>query len=121
PSSIASSPVTQSLTLSPFRTLLFGTLTSLLSIYLKLFILLAHSFSTIIMGDFNLPHLLSDPPRELSSRDILVSASYFDRAIDLDCSLLNVLRIFIQFLFDSSSHLGILDISFANSAVSSFF
>src|SRR5205807_2418937 len=81
----------------------------------------SHSFPTITLGDFNLHHPLLDPLRELSSQDISVSAPYFDRAADLGFSLLNVPGIFIRFPFDSSTRLGVLDISFANPAVALFF
>src|SRR5437588_7875979 len=80
-----------------------------------------HSFPTITMGDFNLHHPLLDPLRELSSQDISVSASYFDRAADLGFSLLNVPGIFTRFPFDSSTRPGVLDISFANPAAAPFF
>src|SRR5205807_9450032 len=73
------------------------------------------------IGDFNLHHPLPDPLRELSSQDISVSASYFDRAVDLRFSLLNVPGIFTRFPFDPSSRPGILDISFANPAAAPFF
>src|SRR5437868_6256283 len=74
----------------------------------------AHSFPTVTMGDFNLHLPLPDPLRELSSQDISVSAPYFERAADLEYSLLNVPGIFTRFPFDSSSRPGVLDISFAN-------
>src|SRR5437879_584499 len=80
-----------------------------------------YPFPTITMGDFNQHHPLPDPVRELLSQDISVYASYFDRATDLDYSLLNIPGIFTQFPFDSSSRPRVLDISFANSATAPFF
>src|SRR5205807_8536918 len=50
----------------------------------------SHPFPAITMVDFNLHHPLPDPLRELSSQDISASAPYFNRAADLDFSLLNV-------------------------------
>src|SRR5205807_4339451 len=76
-----------------------------------------HSF--LLM--FNLHHPLSDPLRILSSQDISVSAPYFDRAVGLSFSLLNVLGIFNLFPFNSSSCPGVLDISFTNPAAALFF
>src|SRR5207302_9949758 len=80
-----------------------------------------HSFPTITMGDFNLHYPLPHPLHELSSQDISVSATYFERAADLSYSLLNIPGIFTYFQFDFSSRTGTLDISFSNPAAFPFF
>src|SRR5207302_2435816 len=48
-----------------------------------------HTFPTLVVGDFNIHHALSDPLRHISSNEFALSSPYFDRALDLGFSLVN--------------------------------
>ena len=48
-----------------------------------------HEFPTLVLGDLNIHHFISDPTRLLSGYDQFISSPYFDRASALLFSLLN--------------------------------
>jgi len=74
----------------------------------------------LVLGDFNLYHPLADPCRSLSEREFTISTRYFDAAFDAPYHLLNTPGVYTRFPFDTISRPSVLDLAFANTALSSF-
>jgi len=77
------------------------------------------SYPHLVLGDFNLHHPLADPCRSLSEREFTISARYFDAAFDIPYHLLNTPGVYPRFPFDIISRPSVLDLAFANTALSS--
>src|SRR5437660_6035325 len=73
-----------------------------------------HAFPTLVVGDFNIHHALSDPLTHISSNDFALSSPYFDRALDLGFTLINMPGVHTRFPFDLSSRPSVLDLAFTN-------
>ena len=78
------------------------------------------SYPHLVLGDFNLHHPLADPCRFLSERDFTIFTRYCDAAFEVLYHLLNTPRVYTRFPFDTISRPSILDLAFANTALSSF-
>jgi len=76
------------------------------------------SYPHLILGDFNLYHLLADPGHSLSEREFVISTRYFDAAFDVPYHLLNTPGVYTRFPFDIVSRPSVLDLAFANTALS---
>jgi len=77
------------------------------------------SYPHLGLGDFNLQYPLADPCRSLSEREFIISTRYFDAAFDVPYHLLNTRGVYTQFPFDTISRPSVLDLAFANTALSS--
>jgi len=73
----------------------------------------------LVLGDFNLHHALTEPCRSLSAREFIISSGYFDTAFDVPYHLLNTPKVYTLFPFDTTSQPSVLDLAFANTALSS--
>jgi len=78
------------------------------------------SYPHLVLGDFNLYHPVADPCRSLSERGFTISTRYFDAAFEVPYHLLNTLGVYTRFPFDTISRPSVLDLPFANIALSSF-
>jgi len=76
------------------------------------------SYPHLILGDFNLHHPLADPCRSLSEREFTISACYLDVAFDLPYDLLTTPGVYTRFLFDTTWRPSVLQLAFANTALS---
>jgi len=76
------------------------------------------SFPHLALGDFNLHHPLADPCRSLSEREFIMATHYFDAAFDVPHHLLNTPGVYTRFPFDTVSRPSVLDLAFANTALS---
>src|SRR5437588_6579359 len=74
----------------------------------------ANHFPTLVVGDFNVHHSISDPLRHLSSTEHAISPPYLDRALDLGYSLVNMPGVYTRYPFDLSTRPSVLDLAFAN-------
>jgi len=77
------------------------------------------SYPHLVLGDFNLHHPLADPCPSLSEREFIISTRYFDAAFDVPYHLLNTPGVYTRFRFDTVSRPSVLDLAFANTALSS--
>jgi len=77
------------------------------------------SYPHLVLGDFNLNHPLADPCHGLSEREFIISTRYFDATFDVRYHLLNTPGLYTRFPFDTISRPGVLDLAFANTALSS--
>jgi len=75
-------------------------------------------YPQLVLGDFNLHHPLADPCRSLSEREFIISTRYFDAAFDVPYHLLNTPGVYTRFPFDTISRPSVLDLAFANTALS---
>jgi len=80
-----------------------------------------HDFPSLVLGDLNIHHLISDPTRFLSGYYQFISSPYFDRASALLFSLLNTPGVYTRFPVTSNHRPAVLDLSFANSALLPYF
>jgi len=76
------------------------------------------SYPHLVLGDFSLHHPLADPCRSLSEREFITSMRYFDAAFDVPYHLLNTPGVYTWFPFDTISRPSVLDLAFANTALS---
>jgi len=76
------------------------------------------SYPHLVLGDFNLYYPLADPCRCLSERECIISARYLDAAFDIPYHLLNTPGVYTRFPFDTITRPSVLDLAFANTAVS---
>jgi len=76
------------------------------------------SYPHLVLGDFNLHHPLADPCHSLSEREFIISTRYFDAAFDVPYHFLNTPGVYTRFPFDTISRLSVLDLAFANTALS---
>jgi len=76
------------------------------------------SYPHLVSGDFNLHHPLADPCRSLSVREFTISARYLDVAFDVPYHVLNTPGVYTGFPFDTISRPSVLDLAFANTALS---
>jgi len=76
------------------------------------------SYPHLVLGDFNLHHLLADPCRSLSERKFIISTRYFDAAFDVPYYLLNTPGVYTRFPFDTILGPSVFDLAFANTALS---
>jgi len=72
----------------------------------------------LVLGAFNLHHLLADPCRSLSEREFIICTRYFDAAFDVPYHLLNTPWVYTRFPFDTITRPSVLDLAFANTALS---
>jgi len=77
------------------------------------------SYPHLVLGDFKLHHPLADPCRSLSEREFTVSTRYFDAGFDVPYHLLNTPGVYTRFPFDTILRPSVLDLAFANTALSS--
>jgi len=68
----------------------------------------------LVAGDFNIHNVATDPTRLLSSGEENESAAYFDRASDLDFTILNTPGIYTRFPFSGTHRPSTIDLAFAN-------
>jgi len=78
------------------------------------------SYPQLVLGDFNLHHPLADPWRSLSEREFTIFTRYFDAAFEAPYHLLNTPEVYTRFPFDTTSRPSVLDLAFANTALSPF-
>jgi len=76
------------------------------------------SYLHLVLGDFNLHHPLADPCRSISERELTISKRYFDAAFEVPYHLLNTPGVYTRFPFDTISRPSVLDLAFANTALS---
>ena len=76
------------------------------------------SYPHLVLGDFNLHRAWADPCRSLSEREFTISARYLDGAFDVLYHLLNTPGVYTRFPFDTISRPSVLDLVFANTALS---
>ena len=76
-----------------------------------------HIFPTLVVGDLNIHHSLSDPERILTNNESHISAPYLTKASDNSFSLLNTPGVFSRFPFTFSHRPGVLDLAFTNPTV----
>jgi len=76
------------------------------------------SYPHLVLGDFNLHYPLADPCRSLSETEFTLCARYLDVAFDVRYNLLNTPGGYTHFLFDTISRPSVLDLAFANTALS---
>ena len=74
-------------------------------------------FPTLVVGDLNIHHSLSDPERILTNNESHISAPYFTIASDNSFTLLNIPGVYTRFPFTHSHGPGVLDLAFANSTL----
>src|SRR5207237_5071055 len=79
-----------------------------------------HFFPTLVVGDFNIHHTLSDPLRRISSNEYALSSPYFDRALDLGFTLVNIPGVQTRFPLDLSTRPSLLALSFSNTPPAPF-
>ena len=72
------------------------------------------SFPTLVVGDFNIHHLLPDHFRAHSAEELATSFPYFSRSSELGFGLLNQPGVYTHFPLGSSSCLSVLRLSFAS-------
>jgi len=80
-----------------------------------------HDCPTLVLGDLNIHHFVSDPTRLLSGYHQFISSPYFDRALAQLFSLLNTPGVYTRFPFTSNHRPAVLHLSFANSALLLYF
>ena len=80
-----------------------------------------HSFPTLVLGDLNIHHSASDPTRLRSNYDQFISSRYFDRASAQLFSLVNTPGVYTRFPFTFNHRPAVLDLSFANTALLTYF
>jgi len=68
---------------------------------------------TLTLGDLNIHHPTADPLRVFKEDEIATSTPYFDRATELEFSLLNVPGVFTRFSMSLVGRPGVLDLAFA--------
>jgi len=78
------------------------------------------SYPHLVLGDFNLHHPLADPCCSLSEREFTISTRYFDAGFEAPYHILNTPGVYTRFPFDTVSRPSVLDLAFANTALSSF-
>jgi len=76
-----------------------------------------HDFPTLVLGDLDIHHPISDPTCLLSSYDPFISTPYFDRALTQLFSLLNTPGVYTRFPFTSNHRPAVPDLSFAHTAL----
>jgi len=76
------------------------------------------SYPHRVLVDFNLQHPLADPCCSLCEREFIISTRYFNAAFDVPYHLLNTSRVYTRFPFDTISRPSVLDLAFANTALS---
>jgi len=79
------------------------------------------SYPHLVLGDFNLHHWLADPCRSLSEREFIISTRYFNATLDIPYHLLNTPGVYTRFPFHTISRPSVLDLAFANTALSPLF
>jgi len=72
----------------------------------------------LILGNFNLHHPLADPIRFLSEWEFTISPCSLDVVFDVPSHVLNTPGIYTRFPFDTISPPSVLDLAFANTALS---
>jgi len=76
------------------------------------------SYPHLVVGDFNIHYPLADPCCSLSEREFIISTRSFDAAFDVLYHLLNTPGVYTHFPFDTTSRPSVLDLAFANTALS---
>ena len=72
------------------------------------------SFTTLVVGDFNIHHPLPDPLRSHSAEELATSFLYFSRSSELGFGLLNQPGVYTRFPLGGSGRPAVLDLSFAS-------
>ena len=78
------------------------------------------SFPTLVVGDSNIRHPLSDPLRSHSAEELATSFPYFSRSSELGFGLLNQPGVYTRFPLWGSGHPSVLDLSFASPSLLPF-
>ena len=71
-------------------------------------------YPTLVVGDFNIHHLLPDPPRSYSAKELATTFPYFSRSSKLGFGLLNQPGVYTRFPLGGSGRPSVLDLSFAS-------
>ena len=79
------------------------------------------SHPTLVVGDFNIHHPLSDPLRVHSQAKLHAFFLYFWPAADLGYSLLNTPGVYTRFSRSDTGRPSVLDLAFASPALAPFF
>ena len=79
------------------------------------------SHPTLVVGDFNIHHPLSDPLRTHSQAELHVSFPYFPRAADLGYNMLNTPGVYIRFPLSGIGRPSVLDLAFVSPTLAPFF
>ena len=74
----------------------------------------------VVVGDFNIPHPLSDPLRAHFSEELALSFPYFTRASELGYELLNLPGVSTCFPLGGTSHPSVIDLAFASPRLAPF-
>jgi len=80
-----------------------------------------HDFPALVLRDLNIHHSASDPSCLFYNYDQFISLPYFNRSSAQLFSLLNTPGVYSGFPFTSNHRPAVLDLSFANTALLSFF
>ena len=80
-----------------------------------------HDFPTLVLGNLNIHHTISDPTRLLSGYDQFRSSPYFNRGSAQLFSLLNTPGVYTRFPSMSDHRPAVVALSFANTAVLPYF
>ena len=80
------------------------------------------SHPTLVVGDFNIHHPLSDPlrVRSHSAEELATSFLYFFRMAELGFGLLNQPGVYTRFPLGGAGRLSVLDLSFASPSLLPF-
>ena len=81
----------------------------------------ASPLPTLMLGDLNIHHLTADPLMVFQEDEIATSTPYFDRAMELGFTLLNVPGIFTRFSMSLIGRPGVLDLAFACPLLAPYF
>ena len=76
------------------------------------------SYPHLVLGDFNLHYPLADPCRAGSEKEFTICTRHFDAAFDAPYPSLNTPRVYPRFPFDTIARPSVLDLAFANTALS---
>jgi hypothetical protein len=76
---------------------------------------------TLVVGDFNIHHVLLDPSRAHNSAERRIADPYIDLALEEGFSVLNTPGVYTRFPFDLTSRPSVIDMSFASASLAPFF
>lgn len=76
--------------------------------------------TSLVLGDFNIPHHLADPLRTLRNQDLMLSTPYFDTAAQDGYILLNLTGSPTRLSPTPNQRDRVIDLAFANTALAPF-
>jgi len=75
----------------------------------------------LTLGDLNIHHLTADPLRTYKADELATTVLYFNRAMDLGCSLLNTPGVYTRFSMSQGGRPGVIDLAFACPLLAPYF